>query len=48
VGDRERQNSAFIENLGLLRNTEGQEETSDCGHITVKRDQTSRNRPLTV
>jgi hypothetical protein len=36
VGDKERQNSAFIRNLVLLRGTEGQGETRGCGQIAVK------------
>ena len=36
VGDSERQNRAFIENLDLLRDTEVQEETPGCGQIAVK------------
>jgi hypothetical protein len=36
VGDRERQNSAFFGNLGILRDTEGQGETPGCGQIAVK------------
>jgi hypothetical protein len=36
VGDRERQNRVIIKNLGLLRDTEGQGETPDCGQIAVK------------
>ena len=33
--DRGRQNGAFIGNLGLLRDTEGQAATPDCGQIAV-------------
>jgi hypothetical protein len=36
VGDRARQNRAFIGNLGRLRDTEGQGETPSCGQIAVK------------
>jgi hypothetical protein len=36
VGDRERQKRALIENLVLLRATEGQGETPGCGQIAVK------------
>ena len=36
MGDRERQNSAFFGNLGILRDTEGQGETPGCGQIAVK------------
>jgi hypothetical protein len=37
VGDRERQNRAFIRKLVLLRDTEGQGETASCGQIAVKK-----------
>jgi hypothetical protein len=36
MGDRERQNRAFIRKLVLLRDTEGQRETPGCGQIAVK------------
>ena len=36
VGDRERQNSAFIRDLSLLSDTEGQGETPGYGQIAVK------------
>jgi hypothetical protein len=36
VGDRERQNRASKKNLVLLRDTEGQGETPDCGQIAVR------------
>ena len=36
MGDRERQKRALIENLVLLRDTEGQGETPGCGQIAVK------------
>ncbi len=42
VGDRERQNSAFISNLCLL---EGQGETPGCGQIAVKICARKRNFP---
>jgi len=45
VGDRERQNRAFIRDSALLDGQGGQGETPDCGQIAVKICARKRNFP---